>query len=181
MINNSIKFFRHKKATEVISSWPFWIFFAVALGITVMIIAKIGNVSVESASIIPNELEDEMLLAARFSNSEKCIAYKADVGREHSGIISQTNFNQDNLNRCFPQGNPRNMVGYAFSLTLSKFLLPGVAGPIEPPIGPINTFNWDSSFPAAKVINEDVYIFYVSGGIGAITFGRLQIEVQNVQ
>ena len=70
-----MKIFNSKKSTEVISDFPFYMLFAIFLGVLTLILVKLGNVSVAEASKIPEDLEDQFTLASRFYNSEECFAY----------------------------------------------------------------------------------------------------------
>ena len=88
-----MRIFNSKKSTEVVSNWPFWLIFVVAIGFMIIIVVKTGNVSVAEASRIPPSLEDEVLLAPRFYNLGECFAYVDESGRVHSKIIDHENFN----------------------------------------------------------------------------------------
>lgn len=147
--------------------------FIVAVGMVAIIIVKIANVNVSDATRIPMELEDEMVLAPRFYNSEDCFAYEDELGRVHTQVIAMDKFKQENMEKCFPESN----VGYAFSLKLTV-PRPITGGP-GPPIvlGPINTYNWLGSYQDKEII-EDVYAV---SQIGKKYPGRLRIKVQNVR
>ena len=168
-----MKIFSFKKSTEVIANWIFWIFFAVAVGGVGIIIVKIANVSVEEASRIPPDLEDELILASRFYNSEKCFVYQDEVGRVHTKVIDASKFIQANMDKCFSESD----VKYAFLLKLEQPLPPGVYGPIWTfGTEPIKTFNWPGGF-AEKGIIEDVFVMY-----GNVKYeGNLRIEIKNVE
>ena len=109
-----MKILNSKKSTEVVSNWPFYIIFAVAIGFMVMIVVKTGNVSVAEASRIPPSLEDEVLLASRFYNLGECFAYVDEVGRVHSKTIDQEKFTKAILDSCYAPSN----ANYAFRLAL---------------------------------------------------------------
>lgn len=161
-----------KKGQGVISNWPFWIMFTVAVGAVGIIIVKIANVNIAEASRIPEDLEDMLVLIPRFYNSEECFAYQDDVGRVHSKSIDQNKFTQANMDKCFPQSDVR----YAFSLVLS-IPRPRAAGPgTSIVLGPVNTFNWGGGF-ADKEIIEDVLIF----ADGNKYDGTLKIGIKNVR
>lgn len=173
MNKHKIKIFRHKKAAEeAIARWPFWIVFSMTLGFIVVVIARLGNASVEEASIIPNGIEDEFSLAPRFYNSADCFVYVDDIGMAHPGIIDQAKFTKANLDKCFPSSS----VKYSFSLLLSKYLPPGIAGP-PGPVGNLKTLNWISEGDISKIAYEPVFIFDAN----EISKGLLSIEVKNVQ
>lgn len=166
-----MKIFSFKKSTEVIANWIFWIFFAVAVGVVGIIIVKIANVSVEEASRIPPDLEDELILASRFYNSEKCFVYQDEVGRVHTKVIDASKFIQANMDKCFSESD----VKYAYSLLLR---IPDLD---EPPIhtfelGPIKTFNYISGGYIHKEIIEDVFVMYENVKYE----GNLRIEIKNV-
>ena len=61
-----------KKGTEVIDNWLFWIVFTFFVAVAGLIIHNIANAFVEEASKIPPKIEDEMILASRFYNSDEC-------------------------------------------------------------------------------------------------------------
>ena len=167
-----MKFFRNKKADEVIARWPFWAVFSMTLGIIVLVIVKLGNASVEEASIIPNGIEDEFSLAPRFYNSADCFVYVDDIDMAHPGVIDRAKFTQANLDRCFPQSD----VQYSFSLSLSKYLPPGIAGPPEP-LGNLKTLNWIPGGDVSNIAYESIFIFDSDG----IRNGLLSIEIKNVK
>ena len=167
-----MKIFSFKKgAEEVTARWPFWICFAIAVGAVVIIIVKIANVSVAEASRIPPYLEDELILAARFYNSEKCFAYQDDVGRVYTHVIDASKFNQANMDKCFPESD----VKYAFLLTLEK--LPKV-DPIDTfGTSTIETFNYPSDGYVPKKITENVFVLHENEKYN----GALIIEIKNVE
>ena len=166
-----MKTFNIKNGTAVISSWPFWIFYAIAVGIAVIVILNLAKVSVEEASKIPPGLEDELILASRFYNSEKCFAYQDEFKRVHTKVINKSKFTQDNMGVCFPESH----VKYAFSLTLSEVPSSINPGPL-PAIDPIKTFNWVEGGSVTEVI-EEVLIF----DNDVKTRGTLIIEIKNVK
>lgn len=160
----------YKKSQEVISNWPFWIAFTIAVAGVGLVIVKTANVNVEDAAKIPYGVEDEIILASRFYNSEDCFAYKDEVGRVHPKSIDTTKFRQDNMERCFS----RSRIKYAFSLSLKVLDFSDPPSVISE-LGPINTFGWTGEY-ASKVIIEDVLVF--QGGIKYK--GKLKIKIQNV-
>ncbi|MFC2016630.1 hypothetical protein ACFLUF_02830, partial [Chloroflexota bacterium] len=97
-----MKLLNSKKGTEMISDLPFLILSAIAAGFLVIILINTANVDVAQASKIPPNLEDELLLASRFYNSEKCFAYVDEVGRVHTKMIDTEKFTQENMDKCFP-------------------------------------------------------------------------------
>ena len=166
-----MRIFSFKRGVEVIENWIFWIFFAIAVAVVGMIIVKIANLSIEEASKIPKDMEDEFILASRFYNSENCFAYQDEVGRVHTRVIDINKFTQEQMGKCFPESGAK----YAYSLILSKSLPQGVFGP-PIPIGPINTYNYPAEGYANKEIVEDVLIFYDSE-----YKGELRIRIKNVE
>lgn len=166
-----MKIFHIKKATEIISNWPYWMFYAVAVGLVALVIVKMANINVAEASRIPDDLEDELVLIPKFYNSEDCFVYKDDVGRVNTKVIDSKKFTQENLDKCFPSSN----IKYAFSLSLEQKLVG--EGPIWR-FGTelVNTFNWRGGFPTKEII-EDVFVMH-----GDIKYnGILRIGIQDVQ
>ena len=166
-----MKIFNLKNGTAVISSWPFWIFYAIAVGIAVMVIVNLAKVSVEEASKIPPGLEDELILASRFYNSEKCFAYQDKFERVHTKVIDKRKFIPEKMNVCFPESD----VKYAFSVSLEKSIPQGEQG-VEQLFDPIQTSNWVESGYVTKLV-EEVLIF----DDDIITRGTLIIEIKNVK
>ena len=148
------------------SNWPFWIAFTMAVAGVGLAIVKIANVNVEDAAKIPYGVEDELILASRFYNSEDCFAYEDEMERVHMGVIDSSKFEENNMEKCFP----RSSVNYAFSLSLEI---------TQPPTfnkGPIKTFNWEKGF-AEKEIIEDVFVLHDDTKYQ----GELIIKIKNVQ
>lgn len=165
-----MKILNFKKGTEVISNWPFWILFAIVAGVVALVLVNIANVNVEEASRIPPDLEDELLLASRFYNSEECFVYQDDVGRVYPKVIDASKFTQENMDKCFPESD----VNYAFSLALRVPALD------EPPIhtfelGPLNTHKWAEGTETRGII-ENIFVFYD----GEKYSGKLAIQIKNV-
>ncbi len=96
------------------ASFLFWMVFAGVIGFIVLVVVKIGNVSVAAASVIPPDLEDAVLLASRFYNLGECFAYVDDAGRVHSKVIDHKKFNKAILDNCYAPTN----ANYAFRLAL---------------------------------------------------------------
>ena len=118
-----MKIYRSKRGTEVISNWPFWIMFAMAVGAVVIIIVKIGNVNVAEAAKILPDLE-ELILVSRFYNSEKCLAYQDDIGRVYTHVLDVTKFNDAQMEKCFPEPEGGRYT-HSFSLTAEqKWFIP---------------------------------------------------------
>ena len=156
----------YKKSQEAMSNWPFWIVFTMAVAGVGLAIVKISNVNVEDAAKIPYGVEDELILASRFYNSEDCFAYEDEMERVHMGVIDSSKFEENNMEKCFP----RSSVNYAFSLSLEI---------TQPPTfnkGPIKTFNWEKGF-AEKEIIEDVFVLHDDTKYQ----GELIIKIKNVQ
>jgi hypothetical protein len=161
-----MKIFNHKKSQGVLSNWPFWICFIIAVGIVSLVIVAIANVNVRKLSKIPEDVEDEISLMPRFYSSENCFAYEDDLGRVHMRVIDITKFEQVRMIRCFP----RSSVDYAFSLALD------VPQHTESNRGPITTFNWEGS-SAGKEVREDVLVLQK----GVRYEGELIIRIKNVR
>ena len=159
----------YKKSQEAMSNWPFWIAFTMAVAGVGLAIVKIANVNVEDAAKIPYGVEDELILASRFYNSEDCFAYEDEVGRVYSKSVDVSKFRQDNMEECFS----RSRIKYAFSLSLKVFDFSDP--PVISELGPIHTFGWTGE-RASKVIIEDVLVF--QGGIKYK--GKLTIAIKNV-
>ena len=148
------------------SNWPFWIAFTMAVAGVGLAIVKIANVNVEDAAKIPYGVEDELILASRFYNSEDCFAYEDEMERVHMGVIDSSKFEENNMEKCFP----RSSVNYAFSLSLE------ITQPHTFNKGPIKTFNWEKGF-AEKEIIEDVFVLHDDTKYQ----GKLIIKIKNVQ
>ena len=166
-----MKILNSKKSTEVISNWPFWMIFVVVIGFMIIILVKIGNISVAEASRIPPSLEDEVLLASRFYNSGECFAYVDESGRVHTNTIELEKFTKENLDICYPPTN----VNYAFQLLLEPPAVP--VGPVIFPAKQIQTFNWINGKFEDKRIEEDIAVRVFNNFHTA----KLTIKIQNVQ
>lgn len=164
-----MKIFNFKKAQGVISNWPFWIMFGIAVAVVALILVNIANVNIADVSTVPEGLEDEIVLISRFYNSEDCFAYEDEVGRVYSKSVDVSKFRQDNMEECFS----RSRIKYAFSLSLKVFDFSDP--PVISELGPIHTFGWTGE-RASKVIIEDVLVF--QGGIKYK--GKLTIAIKNV-
>ena len=156
----------YKKSQEVISNWPFWIAFTIAVAGVGLVIVKTANVNVEDAAKIHYGVEDELILASRFYNSEDCFAYEDEMERVHMGVIDSSKFQENNMETCFSRSN----VNYAFSLSLE------ITQPHTFNKGPIKTFNWEKGF-AEKEIIEDVFVLHDDTKYQ----GKLIIKIKNVQ
>lgn len=160
-----------KKSQEVISNWPFWIAFTIAVAGVGLAIVAVANVDVEEASKIQPKIEDELVLIPRFYNSEDCFAYQGESEKiigVHTRVIDPIKFTEANLdNKCFPVSN----VNYAFLLSLEV--------PEETTLnkGPIATFNWVEGI-APKTITEEVFVFDRDEGIKYNA--KLVIGIKNV-
>ncbi len=161
-----MKIFNFKKAQGVISNWPFWIMFGIAVAVVALILVNIANVNIADVSTVPEGLEDEIVLISRFYNSEDCFAYEDEMERVHMGVIDSSKFEENNMEKCFP----RSSVNYAFSLSLE------ITQPLTFNKGPIKTFNWEKGF-AEKEIIEDVFVLHDDTKYQ----GELIIKIKNVQ
>ncbi len=166
-----MKIFNSKKSTEVVSNWPFWMIFVVAIGFMIIIIVKTGNVSVAEASRIPPSLEDEVLLASRFYNLGECFAYVDESGRVHSKIIDQEKFTKETLDSCYAPSN----ANYAFQLVLEPPFVE--IGPKVFPLSQIQTYNWISGKFENTRIEDNVMVIFNNNNYE----GKLTIKIQNVQ
>jgi hypothetical protein len=146
------------------SNWMIWMIFVIAVGVTSIAVASIGNYFVANAAKIPRGVEDEMILIPRFYNSENCFAYKDEVGRVHMHVIDLNKFKQENMQKCFLESD----INYAFSLSLE-------VSEINLKLGPINTFNWVEGF-TPKEIEERVIVLKDNLRYGA----KLKIGIKNV-
>ena len=155
---------RSKKAVEVMSNWPFWMLYAIAVGFTSVALVNIANIFVAGSSEIPSGVEDELLLAQRFYNSGDCFAYTDGAGNVYAGVIDSDKFKQENIGKCFPYSN----VNYAFSLSLQS-------AETDLDLGPISTSNWFEEFGAKKLVQEVIIMHN-----GVKYSGELEINIQNV-
>lgn len=158
------------------SSLPFWGAFVIAIGVMMIIVVKLGNVSVAEASKIPEDLEEQFILASKFYNSADCFAYRDEFGRVHTNVIKYAKFTKSNLDTiCFPPSN----TNYAFQLSLEP---PAVE--IVPQVFPpatIETFNWlPGKFENIETL-QDVNVLYSHDGINSNYNGKLRIKIQNVK
>lgn len=175
-----MKIFNLKKALEFITEWPFWILFIFFVGGGGLLIFKMANTAVVEASVIPPELEDEIILASRFYNSEDCFAYEGlingvtGVSSVHQGVIDSNKFNSVVMGLCYPPSD----VNYAFSLTLNAPDAPEINPDAEDPheLGPVNTYNWDQGYES-KEITEDVLVLVD----GVLYNAELTIGIKNVR
>jgi len=166
-----MRIFNSKKSTEVVSNWPFWMIFVVAIGFMVIIIIRIGNISVAEASRIPHSLEDEVLLASRFYNLGECFAYVDESGRVHSKTIDQKKFTKETLDSCYA---PSNAI-YAFQLVLEPPFVE--IGPPVFPASQIQTYNWIPGKFENTRIEDNVMVVFNDNNYN----GKLTIKIQNVQ
>lgn len=166
-----MKLLKSKKASEMITELGPFLVFSVFLGIISVILYSICNININQVSRILPDLEDEVILASRFYNSENCFAYQDSVGRVHTKIIDQNKFTNGNLNNnCFKGPSD---VKYAFKLSLRQDF-EGI-GPVLD-FGSVETFNWVSGGISNKEIIENTPFLYN----GILYNGELKIEVKNV-
>ena len=166
-----MRIFNSKKSTEVVSNWPFWMIFVVAIGFMVIIIVKTGNISVAEASRIPPDLEDAVLLPSRFYNSGDCFAYVDDAGRVHTNTIDLEKFTKANLDICYPPSN----AAYAFQLLLEPPAVP--MAPVIFSAKQIQTFNWINGKFEDKRIEEGIAVRVFNN----FHTTKLTIKIQNAQ
>lgn len=174
-----MKIFYSKQAgVEVVSNWIYWIMYGLLVSLVAIAIAEIAKTKVVVASLIPSDLEDEVVLASRFYNSEECFAYNGEVegiDTVHARIIDPRKFNQGRMNRCFTGLSGTSKVEYAFSLSLR------VPDPDDRTqnileLGPIETFNWGTRDYASEELTEDVFVLHESIKYS----GKLRIRIKNV-
>ena len=181
-LGDNMKIFKSKKSDigdiGVIAKLPFWGMFVVLLGVMMIILIKLGNVSVTEASEIPEDLEEQFILASRFYNSPDCFAYKDEVDRVHTKVIDYRKFTKPNLDTCYPSSS----TNYAFQLSLEPPTPPGGIGPpVFPPLV-LETSNWiQGKFEKIEAL-QDVNVIYSRGGINFDNYnGKLRIKIQDVQ
>ena len=138
-----MRILNNKKATAVISNFPFWMFYVVAVSITSIVIVYIGTSFVAKAAEIPPNMEDELTLASRFYNS----------GTVHPRLIDFNKFNQETMSRCFPESN----VKYAFLLSLK---IPKLQNTENFSIPDVETYNWEKDYLATKKMSQDIMVLY---------------------
>ena len=165
-----MKIFKSKKATEVVTDWGPWMFFVIAVGIIGIFIVKIADINIAEGARIPPDIEQELILAARFYNSDDCFAYVDDVGRVHPGVIDESKFTQETLDRCFPPSD----VKYSYSLLLN--LEPFDSEYTEGTRSSLTTFNWGPGF-VKKVVLEDIFVIFNDEKLP----GKLRINIKNVE
>lgn len=152
--------------------WVPWIMFGVAVSVVGIILFSFYNASIAQAARIPENVEDELVLASRFYNSDNCFAYKDDFGRAHARVIDSAKFNQGNMEECFPESS----VKYAYSLSLEESPTPATYPIWTFNTEPIKTFNWPGGI-ATKEITEDVLVVYNNKKYD----GKLRIKIKNVE
>ncbi|HJN56348.1 MAG: hypothetical protein QF436_03105 [Candidatus Woesearchaeota archaeon] len=155
---------RYKKGAMVMTEWPFWMMFIVAVGITTVVVVYIGNFFVTEAAEIPAKVEEELIILPRFFNLPECFAYEGNSS-VRTGIIDLSKFKQETFEdgRCFP----RSKVKYGYSLSLE---IPGRK------LGPIKTFNWAEGFAGREIIKD---ITVMDNDIEYN--GKLMIGIKNVE
>lgn len=142
-----MKLLDFKKGQEVMSNWPFWILYAIAVSITLLILVNMGKSIISASAEIPLDLEDKTILIPRLYNSGNCLAYIDDNGKVNTKLIDFAKFRQENIERCFI-GNTR----YAFSVSL---YIPE----LNLNTREISTPNWIGGV-ATKRIKENVFVIY---------------------
>ncbi|MBS3129023.1 hypothetical protein J4410_07825 [Candidatus Woesearchaeota archaeon] len=162
---------KDKKSSSVITDVLFWMAFAVAIGVVTSFILGVCGVNVKDATRIPENLEDEVMLAPRFYNSEKCFAYIGPFNIVHPKLIDASRFNQDTMDEsCFPESE----VSYSFKLRLEQDF-EGIGPKLS--FGPIKTHNWiDLGYESKRIVEKVLFLHS-----GAIYNGNLIIDVKNVE
>lgn len=173
-----MKIFYSKKAVEIVTNWIYWIVYGLLVCIVAVAIAEIAKTKVIAASIIPSDLEDEVILASRFYTSEKCFAYKGElegINTVHAGTIDSRKFNQGMLDRCFAGLSGISKVGYAFSLSLEA-LDSRLATGFNFDTQPVKTFNFGTGDYASQELLNDVFVLHE----GVKYNGKMRIRIKNV-
>jgi len=158
--------FTFKKANADIMGYILFLgLYIVVLAFSLAFILSVCFSTVARIANIPDGVEDELILIPRFYNSEKCFAYKDDIGRVHTRVIDLDKFNQESMGTCFPKSD----VKYDFSLSLD---IPKV----DLKLDPVNTSNWEGDLLTKKII-EHVLVLYNDVEYNA----ELEISIKNVQ
>lgn len=141
-----MRLFKNKNATIVTSSYIYWMFYIVAVGVALIVITSLGNYYTTKSAEIPKGIE-ELILIQRFLNSDECFVHKDEHGIIDPIVsIDLNKFNKENMKICFPESD----IKYAFSLSLESL-------EINLNSDPVNTFNWVQGFGSRELI-EDVFI-----------------------
>lgn len=157
-----MKIFNSKKSSELWTDWPFWMVLVAFIGIFSVAMPSLGNASVKQAAEIPFGIE-EITLIQEFYNSESCFAYKDVSGKVHTKVIDITKFEQENMDKCFPNKGSK----YSFSLTLEIPELNKI-------LGPLKTSNWVEGFSQKKI--KDILVID-----GKKYKAKLKIGIKNVR
>lgn len=154
---------RFKKSVEFASNWIFWIFYIIAVGITVAVIVTIANYFLNQAAEIPSGAEESTIIP-RFYSLAECFAYQDAAGKVHQGTIDLEKFEQKNMNNCFPQQDSK----FAFFMVIE----PEVSGFDAKSV---KTFNWVEG-TASREIVDNVLVLSNGQKISA----KLRIKIKNV-
>ena len=157
-----MKILTSRKGVEFVSNYPFWIFFVVAVGLSAIAVAYMGNYFTAQAAEIPKDLEYTFIMS-RFYNSENCFAYKDELGNVYQKLIDLTKFKKENMILCFPETDVR----YSFYLSL-EILDKNIKAE------PVKTYNWVEG-PIIAEVGEDVSVLYDESRYPA----KLRIKVKN--
>lgn len=151
-----------KKATEewATSDMPFFIMFAIALGLVLMFFLTMIGYFVSSDIYIPKDV-DEFILVERLYNSPNCFAYKDEIsGRVYLKSIDLNKFkNKDAISKCIPN------IRFGLRIELES-------GTIKKET--LTNPNWveNSDF---KTVYRDVFIYYDN----QIRSGKIAVSIQN--
>lgn len=160
-----------KKASITFTDILFGIVLAASLGLITAYVLWVCGVNLSEATRIPLNVEDEIAIAPRFYNSEKCFAYIDENNKLHPKLVDTTKFNQDILDTiCFPKSE----VIYSFKLRVEQDF-EGIGPKLV--FGPIKTHNWIDLGYESKRIVEKVHFLYA----GKIYDGKIIIDVKNVK
>lgn len=145
------------------SNWIFWIFYIIAVGITIAVIASINLYFINDRVTIPKGLEESTLISRLYSSGE-CFAYKDKAGKVHAGTIDFGKFTQEQMDKCFPESK----VKYAFYATLE-------VSDAEASAKSVKTRNWVES-PQFREDIEDVLVLKD----GELYRAKLRVKIKDV-
>jgi len=154
---------RYKKGAEFMSNWIFWIFYIIAVGVTIAVIASIQLYFVNGRVTIPKGLEESTLISRLYSSGE-CFTYEDKAGKVHAGTIDFGKFTQEQMDKCFPESK----VKYAFYATLE-------VSDADASAKSVKTRNWAES-PQFREDAEDVLVLKDS----KLYRAKLRVKIKDV-
>lgn len=122
------------------SNWIFWIFYIIAVGVTIAVIVSIQSYFINDRVTIPKGLEESTLIPRLYSSGE-CFAYADKAGKVHVGTIDFGKLTIEQMDKCFPESR----VKYAFYATVE-------VSDADVSTKSVKTRNWAES----QQFNEDV-------------------------